>query len=72
MSYGFTKTPTMFIDLMNRVFEGYIDKFVIVFIDDILVYSCIVEEHELHLKIVLGEIKIEKVVCKVLKIRVWL
>ena len=72
MSYRLTSAPTVFMDLMNRVFEGYVDKFVIVFIDDILVYSCMVEECKLHLNIVLGEIEREKVVCKVFKIRVWL
>ena len=55
MSYGLTNAPATFVDLMNRMFEGYVDKFVIVFIDDILVYSRTMEEHELHLKIVLRE-----------------
>ena len=53
MSFGLTNAPAAFMDLMNRVFEEYLDKFIIVFIDDILVYSCTIEEHELHLKIVL-------------------
>jgi len=42
--------PTLFIDLMNRVFQPYLDKFVLVFIDDILVYSKSYEEHEQHLR----------------------
>ena len=50
MSFGLINAPTAFMNLMNRVFEEYLDKFVIIFIDDILVYSCTVEEHELHLK----------------------
>ena len=53
-SFGLTNAPAMFTYLMNRVFKEYLDKFVIVFIDNILVYSRTVEEHVLHLKIVLG------------------
>ena len=57
---------------MNGVFEGYADKFIIVFIDDILLYLHTVEEHESYLKIVLGETERENVICKVFKMRVWL
>ncbi|GKD64153.1 putative reverse transcriptase domain-containing protein, partial [Tanacetum coccineum] len=53
MSFGLTNAPTVFMDLMNCVFHEYLDKFVIVFIDDILVYSKTREEHEDHLCIVL-------------------
>ena len=53
MSFGLTNAPATFMDLMNRIFEEYVDKFVIVFIDNILVYSRTLEEHELHLKLVL-------------------
>ena len=60
MSYGLASALAVFVDLMNRVFEGYVDKFVIVFIDDILVYSRTVKEHKLHLKIILLEIEREK------------
>ena len=49
MSFGRTNALAAFMDLMNRVFKEYFDKFVIVFIDDILVYSRTMEEHELHL-----------------------
>ena len=72
MLYELANAPAVFVDLMNRLFEGYVDKFVIVFIDDVLVYSRTVEVHELHLKIVLGEIEIEKAICKVFKMRAWL
>ena len=56
MSFGLTNAPTVFMDLMNRVFEEYLDTFVIVFIDDILIYSHTMEDHELHLKIVLAKL----------------
>lgn len=53
MSFGLTNSLTTFIDLMNRVFKLYLDMFVIVFIDDILVYSCRENNHPDHLRIVL-------------------
>ena len=52
--FGLTNALAVFMDLMHRVFHEYLDKFVIVFIDDILIYSCMAEEHEQHLRIVLG------------------
>ena len=53
MPFGLTNGPTTFMDLMNRVFSPYLDKFVIVFIDDILVYSGGLEEHAEHLRTIL-------------------
>ena len=53
MPFGFTNAPAAFMDLMNRVFQPYVDLFVLVFIDDILVYSKDAQEHEQHLKIVM-------------------
>ena len=49
MSFGLTNAPAVFMDLMNRVFKDFLDTFVIVFIDDILVYSKTEAEHEEHL-----------------------
>ena len=51
--FGLTNAPAAFMDLMNRVFKPYLDTFVIVFIDDILVYSRSKKEHAEHLRIVL-------------------
>ena len=53
MPFGLTNVPTAFKDLMHRVFQLYLDHFVIVFVDDILFYSKFEEEHEDHLRIVL-------------------
>jgi hypothetical protein len=53
MSFGLTNAPAYFVYLMNKVFMEYLDKFVVVFIDDILVYSRSEEEHEEHLHLVL-------------------
>ena len=50
--FGFTNASTAFMDLMSRVFHPYLDQFVVVFIDDILVYSKDAQEHEQHLRIV--------------------
>ncbi|GJU07543.1 putative reverse transcriptase domain-containing protein [Tanacetum coccineum] len=60
MPFGLTNAPAVFMDLMKRVCKPYLDKFVIVFIDDILVYSKDEEEHGRHLKIILELLKKEK------------
>ena len=53
MPFRLTNAPAAFVDLMNRVFHPYLDQFVVIFIDDIIVYSKDAQEHELHLSIVL-------------------
>ncbi|GKF10722.1 putative reverse transcriptase domain-containing protein [Tanacetum coccineum] len=72
MAFGLTNTPAIFMDLMNRVCKPYLDKFVIVFIDFILIYSKSKEEHEEHLKIILGLLKKEQLCSKFLKCDFWL
>nr|GFC44826.1 retrotransposon protein, putative, Ty3-gypsy subclass [Tanacetum cinerariifolium] len=64
MPFGLTNAPAVFMDLMNRVFHEFLDKFVIVFIDDILVFSKSKEEHEDHLRTVLQSLRQEKLYAK--------
>ena len=71
MSFGLTNAPAVFMDLMNRVFEEYLDKFVIIFIDNILVYSRTMKEHELHLKIVLEKLRKKRLYAKFSKCDFW-
>ena len=72
MPFGLTNAPAAFMDLMNKVFHPYLDQFVIVFIDDILVYSRNAEEYAYHLRIVLQTLKNRKLYAKFSKCRFWL
>nr|GEW47343.1 retrotransposon protein, putative, Ty3-gypsy subclass [Tanacetum cinerariifolium] len=72
MSFGLTNAPAVFMDLMNRVCKPYLDKFIIVFIDDILVYSKDEEQHRKHLKIILELLKKERLYAKFSKCDFWL
>nr|GEZ63525.1 putative reverse transcriptase domain-containing protein [Tanacetum cinerariifolium] len=72
MPFGLTNTPAVFMDLMNRVCKSYLDKFVIVFIDDILIYSRNKEEHANHLRIILELLRKEKLYAKFSKCDFWI
>ena len=72
MPFGLTNAPTAFMDLMNRIFRKHLDKFVIVFIDDILIYSKNQEEHEEHLKLTLQILREHQLYAKFSKCEFWL
>ncbi|GKD79531.1 putative reverse transcriptase domain-containing protein [Tanacetum coccineum] len=72
MLFVLTNAPTVFMDLMNRVCKPYLDKFVIVFIDDILIYSKNKKEHEEHLKAILELLKKEELYAKFSKCKFWI
>ncbi|KAL0550232.1 hypothetical protein IC582_014736 [Cucumis melo] len=72
MSFGLTNAPAVFMDLMNRVFKDFLDSFVIVFIDDILIYSKTEAEHEEHLHQVLETLRANKLYAKFSKCEFWL
>jgi hypothetical protein len=72
MSFGLTNAPSVFMDTMNRVFHDYLDQFTVVFINDILIYSKMSEEHEEHLRKVLERLRNEKLYVKLEKYEFWL
>ena len=72
LPFGLTNAPTSFMDLMNQVFKFYLDKFIIVLIDNILVYSSDREKHEEHLRIVLGTLREHQLYAKFFKCEFWL
>jgi hypothetical protein len=72
MSFRLTNAPAYFMYLMNKVFIEYLDKFVVVFIDDILVYSKTEEEHEEHLRLVLEKLRANQLYAKFSKCEFWL
>ncbi|CAA0807050.1 Uncharacterized mitochondrial protein AtMg00860, partial [Striga hermonthica] len=72
MPFGLSNAPVVFMDLMNRIFHPYLDQFVIVFIDDILIYSKSQKEHEEHLRVVLETLRREKLFAKFSKCEFWL
>ncbi|GJS99019.1 putative reverse transcriptase domain-containing protein [Tanacetum coccineum] len=72
MPFGLTNAPAVFMDLMNRVCKPYLDKFVIVFIDDILIYSKNKEEHGKHLKTILNLLRSKNLYAKFSKCDFWL
>jgi hypothetical protein len=72
MSFGLTNAPAYFMYLMNKVFMKYLDRFVVVFIIDILVFSKTMEEHEEHLRLVLGKLRSNQLYAKFSKCEVWL
>jgi hypothetical protein len=72
MSFGLTNAPTYFMYLMNKVFMEYMDKFIVVFVDDILIFSKTEEEHEKHLRLVLEKLRSNQLYAKFNKCEFWL
>ena len=72
MPFGVTNAPAIFMDYMNRIFRPWLDKFVVVFIDDILIYSRTREDHADHLKVVLKILGDHQLYGKLSKCEFWL
>jgi hypothetical protein len=72
MSFGLMNALAYFMYLMNKVFMEFLDKFVVVFIDDILIFSSIEEEHEMHMRLVLEKLRAHHLYAKFSKCEFWL
>jgi Zn-dependent M16 (insulinase) family peptidase len=72
VSFGLTNAPAYFMNLMNKVFIEELDRFVVVFIDDILIYSETAEKHEEHLRIVLETLRQQKLYANFSKCEFWM
>jgi len=72
MPFGVSNAPGVFMEYMNRIFHPFLDRFVVVFIDDILVYLKSEEEHDEHLRVLLGVLKEKKLFAKLSKYEFWL
>jgi hypothetical protein len=72
MSFGLTNAPVYFMYLINKVFMEYLDKFMVVFIDDILIFSKNEEEHDEHLRLVLQKLRENQLYAKLSKCEFWL
>jgi len=72
MPFGVTNAPAIFMDYMNKIFHPFLDQFVVLFIDDILIYSKSLEEHGEHLRIVLQILNKKKLYAKLSKCEFWL
>jgi hypothetical protein len=72
MSFGLTNAPAYFMYLMNKVFKEYLDKFMVVFIDDILLFSKNEEEHDEHLRLVLQKLRVNQLYAMLNKCKFWL
>ena len=70
--FGLTNTPAAFMDLINRVFQPFLDQFVVVFIDDILMYSKDWEDHDTYLWVVLEALRKEQLYAKMSKCEFWM
>ena len=72
MSFGLTNAPATFMSLMNKIFQWYLDQFIIIFIDDILVYSKNQEEHKQHLRLALKILREKQLYAKFSKCEFWM
>ena len=72
MPFGLTNAPAMFMDLMNRIFCPHLDRFVVVFVDDVLIYSPSKEDHAIHLRVVLELLREHCIYAKLSKCEFWL